>query len=612
MDLQNSQRYSNGVLQSSLFHDNSYSMSIHSARDSYHPHPPELMHSPSDPYIQHSPVVFYNPYASDHLDKALFLENRMRIQQNIINKHKTEVNKSLIRERDALQHEKVASKHQSTNDLNKKSYSSMFSKQNNKSYKSGGLKQNASDVEDVWMPKGMSTDSYGNIVDYPMPETLDTSRGKAKYALVRLNSTGHIDIPQMYVESGHPLNMSTSYNTQTNDPKQLSVKQKSYNKHSTDPNNFIGSENRTILEKVNGIQNDSNETEPYVQNKQENNGEKNTKLPEKRFQKKSSKITLDDLNLQKETIHPLMSRKSKQSMKNQNKADDTEELNIQYLEQKSEYKERRASRDTNQTYSRKSSIINSRQSSQNGGKGSYTETPLSFVTTDSFNNVTSETKRSRSKKSRKQKTSNDEDIRQTNISPRINVDNQSLVKKRETRRASNTQSEVVKPEITTPTRKSQKTIKADDKLNTDRSGNSRDSQQEEKPQAKKNHKNSQQEDKPQAKKNHKNSKTDDKKKEPNVKSTSSSEQQKPTSNNDVIESTKPTIVKQNKNKKNIEQKNKYVTRNKNLRKTDSFKMMGNSSHFFGYCSVPEEIGQTKIPKSILKKSTVKPERPDTA
>jgi hypothetical protein len=55
-----------------------------------------------------------------------------------------------------------------------------------------------------------------------------------------------------------------------------------------------------------------------------------------------------------------------------------------------------------------------------------------------------------------------------------------------------------------------------------------------------------------------------------------------------------------------------VTRNKNLRKTDSFKMMGNSSHFFGYCSVPEEIGQTKIPKSILKKSTVKPERPDTA
>jgi hypothetical protein len=393
----------------------------------------------------------------------------MRIQQNIINKHKTEVNKSLIRERDALQHEKVASKHQSTNDLNKKSYSSMFSKQNNKSYKSGGLKQNASDVEDVWMPKGMSTDSYGNIVDYPMPETLDTSRGKAKYALVRLNSTGHIDIPQMYVESGHPLNMSTSYNTQTNDPKQLSVKQKSYNKHSTDPNNFIGSENRTILEKVNGIQNDSNETEPYVQNKQENNGEKNTKLPEKRFQKKSSKITLDDLNLQKETIHPLMSRKSKQSMKNQNKADDTEELNIQYLDQKSEYKERRASRDTNQTYSRKSSIINSRQSSQNGGKGSYTETPLSFVTTDSFNNVTSETKRSRSKKGRKQKTSNDEDIRQTNISPRINVDNQSLVKKRETRRASNTQSEVVKPEITTPTRKSQKTIKADDKLNTDRS-----------------------------------------------------------------------------------------------------------------------------------------------
>jgi hypothetical protein len=89
-------------------------------------------------------------------------------------------------------------------------------------------------VEDVWMPKGMSTDSYGNIVDYPMPETLDTSRGKAKYALVRLNSTGHIDIPQMYVESGHPLNMSTSYNSQTNDPKQLSVNQKSYNKHSTD------------------------------------------------------------------------------------------------------------------------------------------------------------------------------------------------------------------------------------------------------------------------------------------------------------------------------------------------------------------------------------------
>jgi hypothetical protein len=30
-------------------------------------------------------------------------------------------------------------------------------------------------------------------------------------------------------------------------------------------------------------------------------------------------------------------------MKNQNKADDTEELNIQYLDQKSEYKERRAS-----------------------------------------------------------------------------------------------------------------------------------------------------------------------------------------------------------------------------------------------------------------------------
>jgi hypothetical protein len=58
--------------------------------------------------------------------------------------------------------------------------------------------------------------------------------------------------------------------------------------------------------------------------------------------------------------------------------------------------------------------------------------------------------RSRSKKSRKQKTTNDEDIRQTNISPRINVENQSLVKKRETRRASNTQSEVVKPEITTP------------------------------------------------------------------------------------------------------------------------------------------------------------------
>jgi hypothetical protein len=88
-------------------------------------------------------------------------------------------------------------------------------------------------VEDVWMPKGMSTDSYGNIVDYPRPETLDTSRGKAKYALVRLNSTGHIDIPQMYVESGHPLNMSPSYNSQTNDPKQLSVKQKSYNKHSS-------------------------------------------------------------------------------------------------------------------------------------------------------------------------------------------------------------------------------------------------------------------------------------------------------------------------------------------------------------------------------------------
>jgi hypothetical protein len=56
----------------------------------------------------------------------------------------------------------------------------------------------------------------------------------------------------------------------------------------------------------------------------------------------------------------------------------------------------------------------------------------------------------------------------------------------------------------------------------------------------------------------------------------------------------------------------YVTRNKNLRKTDSFKMMGNSSHFFGYCSVPEEIGQTKMPKSILKKSNAKPERPDTA
>lgn len=597
MDLQNSRRYSNGVLQSSLFHDNSYSMSIQSARDSYHPHPPELMHSPSDPYIQHSPVVFYNPYASDHLDKALFLENRMRIQQNIINKHKTEVNKSLIRERGAMQHEKVASKHQSTNDLNKNSYSGMFNKQNNKSYKAGGLKQNVSDVEDVWMRKGMSTDSYGNIVDYPIPETLDTSRGKAKYALVRLNSTGHIDIPQMYVESGHPLNMSTSYNTQTNDSKQLSAKQKPYNKHSTDPNNFIGSENRTILEKVNGTQNVSNETEPYVQNKQENNGEKNTKLQEKRFQKKSSKITLDDLNLQKETIHPLMSRKSKQSIKNQNKADDTEELNIQYLDQKSEYKERRASRDTNQTYSRKSSIINSRQSSQNSGKGSHTETPLSFVTTDSCNTVTSETKRSRSKKSRKQKTTNGEDIRQTNISPRINVENPLLVKKRETRRASNTQSEVVKPEITTPTRKSQKTIKADDKPNTDRSGNIRDSQQEEKPQAKK---------------NHKNSKTDDKKKEPNVKSTSSHEQQKPTSNNEVIESTKPTIVKQNKNKRNIEQKNKYVTRNKNLRKTDSFKMMGNSSHFFGYCSVPEEVGQTKIPKSILKKSKAKPERPDTA
>lgn len=597
MDLQNSRRYSNGVLQSSLFHDNSYSMSIQSARDSYHPHPPELMHSPSDPYIQHSPVVFYNPYASDHLDKALFLENRMRIQQNIINKHKTEVNKSLIRERGAMQHEKVASKHQSTNDLNKNSYSGMFNKQNNKSYKAGGLKQNVSDVEDVWMRKGMSTDSYGNIVDYPIPETLDTSRGKAKYALVRLNSTGHIDIPQMYVESGHPLNMSTSYNTQTNDSKQLSAKQKPYNKHSTDPNNFIGSENRTILEKVNGTQNVSNETEPYVQNKQENNGEKNTKLQEKRFQKKSSKITLDDLNLQKETIHPLMSRKSKQSIKNQNKADDTEELNIQYLDQKSEYKERRASRDTNQTYSRKSSIINSRQSSQNSGKGSHTETPLSFVTTDSFNTVTPETKRSRSKKSRKQKTTNGEDIRQTNISPRINVENPLLVKKRETRRASNTQSEVVKPEITTPTRKSQKTIKADDKPNTDRSGNIRDSQQEEKPQAKK---------------NHKNSKTDDKKKEPNVMSTSSHEQQKPTSNNEVIESTKPTIVKQNKNKRNIEQKNKYVTRNKNLRKTDSFKMMGNSSHFFGYCSVPEEVGQTKIPKSILKKSKAKPERPDTA
>lgn len=597
MDLQNSRRYSNGVLQSSLFHDNSYSMSIQSARDSYHPHPPELMHSPSDPYIQHSPVVFYNPYASDHLDKALFLENRMRIQQNIINKHKTEVNKSLIRERGAMQHEKVASKHQSTNDLNKNSYSGMFNKQNNKSYKAGGLKQNVSDVEDVWMRKGMSTDSYGNIVDYPIPETLDTSRGKAKYALVRLNSTGHIDIPQMYVESGHPLNMSTSYNTQTNDSKQLSSKQKPYNKHSTDPNNFIGSENRTILEKVNGTQNVSNETEPYVQNKQENNGEKNTKLQEKRFQKKSSKITLDDLNLQKETIHPLMSRKSKQSIKNQNKADDTEELNIQYLDQKSEYKERRASRDTNQTYSRKSSIINSRQSSQNSGKGSHTETPLSFVTTDSFNTVTPETKRSRSKKSRKQKTTNGEDIRQTNISPRINVENPLLVKKRETRRASNTQSEVVKPEITTPTRKSQKTIKADDKPNTDRSGNIRDSQQEEKPQAKK---------------NHKNSKTDDKKKEPNVKSTSSHEQQKPTSNNEVIESTKPTIVKQNKNKRNIEQKNKYVTRNKNLRKTDSFKMMGNSSHFFGYCSVPEEVGQTKIPKSILKKSKANPERPDTA
>ena len=143
---------------------------IHSDRDSYHPR---------------SPAVMYNPYASeiDHLDKTIFLEHRMRIQQNIINKHKTEVERSLSRDKNGH----LLSKHSSMNDLKgKKSYSDMFNKQINKANRSDENKSN-SDLERLLIPKDNPVNIHPNVLDFRLLNLWIQPEEEQNSKIVRLN-----------------------------------------------------------------------------------------------------------------------------------------------------------------------------------------------------------------------------------------------------------------------------------------------------------------------------------------------------------------------------------------------------------------------------------------
>ncbi|CAC5400470.1 unnamed protein product [Mytilus coruscus] len=585
MDLRNSRHNSYSDVR--ILHDEPY-MPL-SARDSYG--------------IQKAPVMMYNQYGDDldYLDKALYLENRMRIQKNIISRHKTEAVKTQQKE------DKVLSKHHSMNDFQKpqKSYSSLFSKQNNKSYKGQGNNKNVGPtVEDVWTPKDMPLDR--NDHDYQIPETLDTARGKARYALVRLNSYEQSNVSQMHLESVNPLVLPTSfasqnipvtYNAKTGFPNNL-VK-----RHSVDPNNFIGSENREILEKVNnGHENIPDETETY-------SNKKEATYNSRRLVKKNSKITLDDLYInEKDKKHPLMSRKSKQSLKVPTKepGNEIDKINYEELDQNMKLErtqERRPSRDTNLTVSRKSSTVNSRQSTMSKISRKQNDTPLSVQSVPSSAATPAPVlKHYRSKKRVNKKNGKDDEVAQTTnamvISDTTKTENEVRVKKKDSRQQNHSQfTDAAKFDSSPPTKKQHKTVKSNNSVPLENSfSKTSENNVEGNTYGRKNNKIS-----------------EDRTKQRNSKSNTQK-----TDRIDVLEVGKAKNKISNtenskSNKANTnEQTRKYADKNRGLRKTDSFKMMGNSSEFFGYCSVPEEEGTTKKPKSILKKSRSDPDRPDTA
>ncbi|VDH97749.1 Hypothetical predicted protein [Mytilus galloprovincialis] len=611
MDLRNSRH--NSYTDVRILHDEPY-MPL-SARDSYG--------------SQKAPMMMYNQYGDDYLDKALYLENRMRIQKNIISRHKTEAVKTQYKE------DKVLSKHNSVNDFQKpqKSYSSLFSKQNNKSNKGQGNYQNGGpNVDDVWVPKDMPMDR--NDHDYQIPETLDTARGKARYALVRLNSYEQSNVSQMHMESVNPLvlppsfasqNIPVTYNAKTGFPNNI-VK-----RHSVDPNNFIGSENREILEKVNnGQENIPDETETYSNKREASyNG--------RRLVKKNSKITLDDLIVnEKDKKHPLMSRKSKQSLKVPPKetGNEIDKINYEELAQNmnlARTHERHPSRDTNLTVSRKSSTVNSRQSTMSKISRKQNETPLSVHSVPSSTTTASPAlKHYRSKKRVNKKSSGkDDEAAQTTdtmvMSDRTKPENEVPVKRRDSRQQIDTMvvSDRTKPESEVPVKKRDSRQQTNSQLNDAAKSDSLPSTKKQQKAVKSNNTvalensfskttDNNVEGNTYGRKNNKIS--DDRTKQKNSKFNTQK-----TDRSDVSEVSKAknkisnTEHVKSKIPKANEQKRKYADKNHVLRKTDSFKMMGNSSEFFGYCSVPlEDEGTTKKPKSILKKSRTDPDRPDTA
>lgn len=542
MDLRSSQVYSD------VLRDDPYRSAL-SARDTYG--------------LSKPPVFVYDPYASelDQLDKTLFLERRMRIQESIINRHKTEAE----RVKDKDKNGKVLSKNLSSNDIRsgKKTYSGMF---NNKQSNTGSNNGNdlATDGK-MWLPKEAPVQIQGNGLDYPVVETLDTARGKARYALVRINSTGSSQMPQMYVESVHSMGLLKRNSIGSNVDTDQSVysKQQILKTQAVDPNNFIGPDNQAILEKVNG----DGEFRPFDLMKGDMQGDKAIK----KLTKKTSKITLDDLNEEEIKKNPLTSRKTRQSLKTsstENGLDKIGRKDLDYNRRDS----RHPSRDTNQTGSRKGSIITSRQSSKHSQATGSTDTPLSLNTIDSFNGSLSPThKRGRHKKLRKYKNIT-EGTHPSNANTKEVSEAQIPVTKNVIKQTPSMEAQETK----TNTREKLKMSQKNTKLNEAKAKNQEGRQTPPKSQKK---------------------------------LVSSVTKTNDSSLKDGGKVYNTHDIDKNKNKVVNNENKGYAAKHRGLRKTDSFKMMGNSSHFFGYISAEQEV---KKPKSILKKPKSDPERPDTA
>lgn len=479
-----------------------------------------------------SPMFVYNPYASelDQLDKTLFLERRMRIQENIINRHKTEAERV---------NDKDKNKAKSETRHGKKTYTGMFNDKQSSNEKGGG----------AWVPKEAPVNIQGNVIDYPIVETLDTARGKARYALVRINSTGS---NRMYVESVHSIPNTdqvsqSGYNTQ-----------KMINSQLVDPNKFIGPEYQEILEKVNG----KAEYRSFNIQGSETSGDKQGK----KSLKKNLKITLDDLNEEELKKNPLTSRKTKQSLKPSSKDNDMDKIGRQDLENRRE--SRNPSRDTNQTGSRKGSLVYGRQSTLSWSKHSQatgtTGTPLSL----NSGSLSPIQKRGRNKKLRKI-----EGIQNSNVSAVDETDGKKIMNKNDNSQAPPIQPNDPKTSVKERPKGSNKALKSSETKNTNVEGRQTPT------------------------------------KPPKRTTKESSPKGGKTQNTqDIVKNKHKSMDSGNTSKSN--DKKGYAAKHRGLRKTDSFKMMGSSSHFFGYISAEEE--EVKKPKSILKKSKSNPDRPDTA